>query len=217
MVPAGTAAAAKSIPRAARVTLLPLIAAVYLMVSGGPFGLEDIVSKAGYTGTILILLVTPLIWALPTALMVAELASALPEDGGFYVWAFRSMGPFWGFQEAWLSLVGSIFDMAIYPTLFVGYLGHFAPSLTAGGRGIAIGVALIAICAAWNVAGAKTVGGSSFVMTVLLLAPFAVLAAYAGFHREAVPAHAVPLHNVDILGGILVAMWNYMGWRWRAP
>ena len=198
--------------RQARVTLLPLIAAVYLMVSGGPFGLEDIVSKAGYAGAILILLVTPLIWALPTALMVAELASALPEEGGFYVWAFRSMGPFWGFQEAWLSLVGSIFDMAIYPTLFVGYLGHFAPSLTAGGRGIAIGVAMIAVCAAWNVAGAKAVGGSGLVMTVLLLAPFAVLAAYAGFHREAATAHPVPLHNVDILGGILVSMWNYMGW-----
>ncbi|HXB73584.1 MAG TPA: APC family permease [Candidatus Acidoferrales bacterium] len=197
---------------AARVTLLPLIAAVYLMVSGGPFGLEDIVSKAGYAGAILILLVTPLIWALPAALMVAELSSALPEEGGFYVWAFRSMGPFWGFQEAWLSLVGSIFDMAIYPTLFVGYLGHFAPSLTAGGRGIAIGVAMIAVSAAWNVAGAKTVGGSGFVMTMLLLAPFAVLAAYAGFHRETTAALPVPLHNVDILGGILVAMWNYMGW-----
>src|SRR5450432_1385183 len=200
------------LPGAARVTLLPLIAAVYLMVSGGPFGLEDIVSKAGYAGAIAILLVTPLIWALPAALMVAELASALPEEGGVYVWAFRSMGPFWGFQEAWLSLVGSIFDMAIYPTLFVGYLGHFAPSLTAGGRGIAIGVAMIAASAAWNVAGAKAVGGSGFVMTVLLLAPFAVLAAYAAFHREATAAHPVPLHNVDILGGILVAMWNYMGW-----
>lgn len=208
------ASAATSQPRTgiARITLLPLITAIYLMVAGGPFGLEDIVSKAGYGGAILILLVTPFIWALPAALMVAELASTLPEEGGFYVWAFRSMGPFWGFQEAWLSLVGSIFDMAIYPTLFVGYLGHFAPSLTAGGRGIAIGVAMIAVCAAWNVAGAKTVGSSSFIMTVLLLAPFAILAMYAGFHREATAAQPVPLHNVDILGGILVSMWNYMGW-----
>jgi amino acid transporter len=200
-----------------KVTLLPLIAAIYLMVSGGPFGLEDKVSKTGYTATILILLVTPLIWAIPTALMVSELSSTLPDEGGMYVWAFRAMGPFWGFQESWLSLVGSIFDMAIYPTLFVGYLGHFAPSLTAGGRGIWIGVALIGVCAAWNVAGAKVVGGSSFVMTVLLLAPFAVLSGYAVFHRETAAAQFIPLHNLglhnpDILGGILVAMWNYMGW-----
>jgi amino acid transporter len=39
-----------------------------------------------------------------------------------------------------------------------------------------------------------------------------VLAAYAGFHRAAPGAAAIPPHDVDILGGILVAMWNYMGW-----
>ena len=109
-----------------KITLLPLIAATYFMVAGGPYGLEDIVAKAGYTTAIAILVVTPLIWSLPTALMVSELASALPQEGGFYVWVNRAMGRFWGFQEAWLSLVGSIFDMAIYPILFVTYLGFFA-------------------------------------------------------------------------------------------
>src|SRR5205814_8940785 len=142
-------------------------AAIYLMVSGGPFGLEDTVSQAGYAGAILILLITPIIWALPTALMVAELASALPQEGGYYVWAKRAMGPFWGFQEAWLSLVGSIFDMALYPTLFVSYIEHFNPGLTANGRGIWIGVGLIAVCAAVNLAGAKVVGASSFVFTAI--------------------------------------------------
>src|SRR5258706_837577 len=79
-----------------KLTLWPLIAAVYLMVAGGPFGLEDTVSQMGYQGAILILLITPVIWALPAALMVAELASALPEEGGYYVWARRAMGPFGG-------------------------------------------------------------------------------------------------------------------------
>src|ERR1051325_9510487 len=122
--------------RQPKVTLWPLIAAVYLMVSGGPFGIEDTVAQAGYTGAVFILLVTPLLWAIPTGLMVAELASALPEEGGYYVWAGRSMGPFWGFQEAWLSLVGSLFDMALYPTLFVSYLGHLDPSLLSNGKGM---------------------------------------------------------------------------------
>ena len=58
--------------------------------------------------------------------MVGELASALPEEGGYYAWVRRAMGPFWGFQEAWLSLAASVFDMALYPTLFV---------LTWGGSG----------------------------------------------------------------------------------
>ncbi len=69
----------------------------------------------------------PLLWSLPTALMIGELASAIPAEGGFYVWVLRAMGRFWGFQEAWLSLVASIFDMAIYPTLFVAYLVRLFP------------------------------------------------------------------------------------------
>ena len=117
-----------------KVTLTQLVAATYLMVAGGPYGLEGIVGHAGYNGAILILLITPLVWSVPTALMVSELSSALPESGGYYAWVKRALGPFWGFQEAWLSLVASIFDMAIYPTLFAVYL---APSVRRWVKGLA--------------------------------------------------------------------------------
>ncbi len=89
--------------------------------------------------------------------MVGELSAAMPEEGGFYVWVRRAMGPFWGFQEAWLSLVASIFDMAIYPSLFVAYLGKLFPAATVGGRGIAIAAGLIVLCLLWNLMGAKAV------------------------------------------------------------
>jgi len=199
-----------------KMTLVPLIAAIYFLVAGGPYGLEDIVSKSGYAGAILILLVTPVIWSFPTALMVAELASALPDQGGYYVWVSRAMGRFWGFQEGWLSMAGSVFDVAIYPTLFVSYLGRLAPWLTAGGRGIAIGVALIVASAAWNLFGAKSVGDSSVIVGIVLLAPFAALAGYACFHPAAGAHPTIPLRNVDVLGGILVSMWNYMGWDYAS-
>src|SRR5271168_4060176 len=133
-----------SAPR--KMTLLPLIAAIYFLVAGGPFGLEDIVSKSGYTGAILILLVTPVIWAVPTALMVSELSAALPDQGGYYVWVARGMGKFWGFQEAWLSLAGSVFEMALYPNLCIAYIGRFMPGLVAGHRGLILGFAMIALC-----------------------------------------------------------------------
>jgi len=197
---------------ARKLALLPLIAATYFIVSGGPFGLEDTVAKTGYGGAILILLLTPVLWSFPTALMVSELASALPEDGGYYVWVKRGMGRFWGFQEAWLSLVGSIFDMALYPTLFVGYLSHFLPVVTTGQRATWIAVGLVAAAAAWNLLGVKSVGGSSIVMGVLLLSPFAALAVASVLHRGMFAAHSAVPHHADILGGVLVAMWNYMGW-----
>lgn len=194
-----------------KLTLLPLVAAIYFMVFGGPYGLEDIVARSGYAGAIVILLLTPLLWALPTGLMVAELTSAVPEEGGYYVYVTRGLGLFWGFQEVWLSLAGSIFDMAIYPTLFVGYLGHFLPAATAGPRGMIVGVALVFAAAAWNSLGARKVGGSSVLLGIVLLTPFAILMAVAFAHR-APAAAAIPLRQADILGGILVAMWNFMGW-----
>ncbi|MGB6823709.1 MAG: amino acid permease, partial [Candidatus Acidiferrales bacterium] len=162
-----------------KISLLPLVAATYFMVSGGPYGLEDVVQMAGYGGALAILLITPLLWSAPAALMVSELSSAIPEEGGFYIWVQRGMGRFWGFQEVWLSLAGSVFEMALYPTLFVDYVGHFAPAITAGHRGIAIELALIVVCTVWNLRGARAVGEGSVWMSVLLLSPFVILTACA--------------------------------------
>ena len=200
-------------PKGARrgLTLAPLIAATYFMVSGGPYGLEELIGKAGYQKTFAILLLTPLLWSLPTALMVGELSSALPETGGYYVWVRRALGPFWGFQEAWLSLAASIFDMAIYPTLFIYYLGHLLPALGGGWTGWAIGVAMIAVCALWNLRGARGVGSSSLLLVVVLLAPFALMILFSGL-RGAGPAVHGHLADTGLFAGISVALWNFMGW-----
>ena len=199
---------------ARRVTLFPLIAATYFMVSGGPYGLEELVASAGYGRALLVLAVTPIVWSLPTALAVGELASAIPEEGGYYAWVRRAMGPFWGFQEAWLSLAASVFDMAIYPTLFTLYLARLVPAAGEGRAPMVLGAAMIFACAAWNARGARAVGGSALVMTVLLLAPFVALSALALLHPHAAaaPAAARPREGGSLLAGILVAMWNYMGW-----
>ena len=196
-----------------RLTLFPLIAATFFMVSGGPYGLEELIHKAGFRDALIILFFTPFLWSLPTALMLGELSAAIPAESGFYVWVTRALGPFWGFQEAWLSLAASIFDMAIYPTLFVLYLTRLWSWAGEGHHGIWIGAAMIAVCAIWNLAGAKVVGDSSLGMTVLLLAPFAVLAVWS-LMRGALPeVHAAAnLKGSDMMGGVLIAMWNYMGW-----
>jgi len=193
-----------------KLSVAPLVAATYFMVAGGPYGLEEIVAGAGYVGAIIVLLVTPLVWSLPTALMVGELASTLPEEGGYYAWVRRALGPFWGFQEAWLSLVASVFDMAIYPTLFTLYLGRLFPALAGGLWPLALGAAMIALCALWNLRGARSVGWGALAMTVVLLAPFAVLATCALAARP--DGASPPVSLAGLWSGILVAIWNYMGW-----
>jgi amino acid transporter len=194
--------------------LLPLIAATYFMVAGGPYGLEDILGSAGYVHALLLLALVPFLWSLPTALMVGELASAIPAEGGYYVWVRRALGPFWGFQEAWLSLAASVFDMAIYPTIFVLYLSRIAPTWTAGYRATLWALAVVLGCALWNLTGARAVGRSSMVLFCLLLGPFVVLIAIALVHwhghGSGALLHPVAAPNLSL--AIAVTMWNYMGW-----
>ncbi len=194
-------------------TLWPLVAATFFMVSGGTYGTEDTVHGAGYMGAILILLITPVLWSLPTAFMIGELASALPEEGGFYVWVRRALGPCWGFQEAWLSLVASVFDMAIYPALFVAYLTRLFPYFGIGHRGALVGLAIVTVCALLNIAGVRLVALTSLWLFVLLTMPFAVLIIVALWKHGMFSGQTVesPVH-VDMMMGILAAMWNYMGW-----
>jgi amino acid transporter len=190
------------------------VAATFFMVSGGTYGTEDIVHGAGYWRAIVILLLTPMIWSLPTAFMIGELSSALPSEGGYYAWVRRAMGNFWGFQEAWLSLVASIFDMAIYPTLFVLYLTRMFPWFAEGHRGVVVGVAVVAACALLNIAGVRVVSTTSLWLFFLLSSPFVVMVVLAPFRYGAL-LHAVTTpttSKVDMMGGLLIAMWNYMGW-----
>src|ERR1700761_6977891 len=161
MNPSATRPPHRSFPALSKMRLVPLLAATYFMVSGGPYGLEDIIGNAGYLRALLLIAVIPLIWSLPTSLMVGELASSIPDEGGFYVWARRALGRFWGFQEAWLPLAASVFDMAISPTLFVLYLSRLAPSWTSGYRGTLWALAIILGCALWNLTSAKAVGEAS--------------------------------------------------------
>ncbi len=202
-------------PAQRKMRLLPLVAATYFMVSGGPYGIEDILGGAGFARAIIILLVLPVLWSLPTALMIGELASAIPAEGGFYVWVRRALGPFWGYQEGWLSLSASVFDMAIYPAIFVLYLGKFHPGLTSGWHGYAWSLAVVIFCCSWNLRGAPAVGDGSIGLFALLLAPFVVfmvLGFWRGFTLHPAIHWANPGSGAALSTAVLVAMWNYMGW-----
>src|ERR1700737_1246417 len=195
-----------------KISVFPMITATYFMVAGGPYGLEEVVQKTGYLATLLILVLTPLLWSLPTAMMVSELATAIPEEGGFYIWVRRGMGRFWGFQETWLSMAGSIFEMALYPNLCVAYASRFMPGLQTGHRGLFLGFAIVALCTAWNILGVRSVGEGSVWLNIALLAPFVALIVLAlGMGRRGMPV-SVPLRRGDFLWAVFIAMWKYMGW-----
>ena len=131
-----------------KLTFLELTAVTYMMVSGGPYGIEELVGSSGYGVALLVLFLVPVFWSLPVGLMVGELSAAMPVDGGFYVWVRRALGPFWGYQEAWLSLAASVFDMTAYLALSTLTLSQIWPP--AAGYGFWIGSSIVIICVAWN-------------------------------------------------------------------
>src|SRR4051794_3053232 len=108
---------------------LSLVFILFFCTSGGPHTTETLIHSLGPGLGLLILLIVPLIWSLPEVLIVGELASMLPEEGGYYRWVDRAFGRFWAFQNGWITWVYSLVDMAIYPVLFIQYLRYFAPNL----------------------------------------------------------------------------------------
>ena len=119
---------------------------------------------------------------------------AFPREGGYYAWVRRALGNIWGFQEAWLSLAASIFDMAIYPTLFVAYL-NATGSVVRCGTSWSDG---------WSGSGDRLRGAehrrrarggtTSLWLFALLSAPFALLVLLAPFQFGGSPA----LHHAGL-------------------
>jgi len=89
-----------------RVGWLGLTSVLFFTVSGGPYGLEPLVAAVNPGWAVVLVVVVPIVWGLPIALMVAELSSMLPDEGGYYVWVKQAIGPFWAVQEGGVSISG---------------------------------------------------------------------------------------------------------------
>ena len=75
---------------------MAIVSIIFFNVSGGAYVLEEVLA-VGPGLAIALLLITPLIWSAPVALVCAELGAAIPEEGGYYAWSKRALGPFGSF------------------------------------------------------------------------------------------------------------------------
>jgi amino acid transporter len=196
-------------------TTVTLVAVMFFNVSGGAFTTESLIASVGPAVGLLMLLLVPLLWSLPEALIVGELASMFPEEGGYYRWVYHAFGPFWAFQNGWWTWMYSLVDMALYPVLFNQYLAWLVPGLSGTSQWL-ISVAVIWISTAINLRGSGRVGmvstvAGAFVLIVFLLVSIAALP----------NAHQLPWHSATSPHGvsagtfgvaISIALWNYIGW-----
>jgi amino acid transporter len=151
----------------------------------------------------------------PEALLIGELASMLPVEGGYYRWVQRAFGDRAGFQNAWCTWLYSLVEMSLYPAIVVQYLGAFMPEL---GRGPEIAVTLLVI---WlptllNLRGAVPVGRVSTMIGVAVLACFGLLALFALPNMThapwTTPGPPEPVRWSSLGAGLSLALWNWIGW-----
>jgi amino acid transporter len=197
--------------------LAGIVGIIFFSVSGGPYGLEDTIGESGAGIGLLLILITPLIWSLPTSLMVAEMATMMPVQGGYYQWVKTGLGEFWGFCEGWWSWVVSWVDLAIYPVLFVDYASYFFPELgTNAWLRWSVCVVVIWGLALVNMRGASVVGDSSKIFLIVVIAPFLIVTIIGLLKMKYSPFDPVHPPGVGIGpafgAGLFVIMWNYMGW-----
>ena len=202
----------------APVPVLSAFFMIYIFVSGGSFGIEEMVSSSGPGLTILLLVLLPIFWALPMALIASELGSAIPAEGGFYVWARRALGDFWGFQTAWWWSLSILVDTSLYVVLSVGYLQNqlgfdqFTFYLVCW--------TIIGVFALVNIAGVQLVAIGSTLLSILILAPFVVLTIIGIANWQFNPLTPVTPPDVDLFGsegalalGLAVGLWMYSGYE----
>ena len=196
-------------------TTFSLVFVIFFNVSGGAFTLEGLVADTGPGLALAMLLVVPLVWSLPEILIIGELASMLPEEGGYYRWVRRAFGDFWAFQNGWYTWLYSLVDMAIYPVMFNQYLSWFVPDLSPAARW---GIALVMIwgATAINLRGAFPVGRVSVIIGTFILGTFALVAILAWPNVQHVPWQPFLKPGQGLGAGLAVglstALWNYFGW-----
>ena len=186
---ATTANEGLGLPRVRKMTVVPMIAATYFMVAGGPYGLEDIVQKTGYAATLLILLITPL-----------ALEHSDRDDGQrtrdldsrrrrlLHLGAPRD-GPLHGLSgnvaHAWRA---ACLKWRCIRTCSSPTSDGSRRDMVAGHRGSGDWIRDDRVCAAWNIFGSRAVGDGSVLLNIALLAPFALLIVFAVSHGTLAPS-----------------------------
>ncbi len=167
------------------------------------------------------------------ALSYAELAAALPQAGGEYVYLREAYGPLWGFlygwTQMWVAKSGSIATLA---SGFFIYLANFRPELEQVwvtvpmplgssfeihyGQVLAMGV--IAVLALINYFGVKIGGNVQVAVTILkvgLIAAIIVIGLGSGHGTVSnfSTSIAAPGGIAGFFAALVAALWAYDGWN----
>lgn len=199
-----------------KVKLIPMIFLMYMFISGGSFGIEDMVGGAGPGITLICLLVLPIVWAYPYGFVCTELGAKYPEVNGMYGWIKKALGNFPAYMAGWSMALANYVDTAVYMVISMEYVN------SALGLGLSetqrwlLGLAFIAVICLMCLRGIEVLAASATVSGIILLTPF-ILTIIMGIpqiaHNPFTPLFGTGDAIVDTNEALLIGLWMFMGYE----
>ncbi len=197
---------------------------------------QDMINYVGSPGILFGVWIFGGLLSLFGALTYAELAAAMPEAGGEYVYLREAYGPFWGFlygwTQMWVAKAGSVATLA---TAFFYYLANFRPELDGvfytlhlpigpdGGPlevryGQLLAMSVILVLASVNYLGVKFGGRVQVAVTVAKVGLIAAIIAIGlgggqGSVANYTSSISVPGGVAGFFAALVGALWAYDGWN----
>lgn len=169
------------------------------------------IAAAGHNGTssISLWILAAIFFFVPGALVINELSSRFPEEGGLYVWSREAFGDFHGFIAGWTYWIYTVF---YFPGLLLASASMSAYII--GGRGAAlaqdrtfllsVSLAMLLVAVSLNIVGlniGKWLQNAGGIGTYVPLVILGVVALFVVFTRGSVThftvAHMLPAWNWD--------------------
>ncbi|HLK47638.1 MAG TPA: amino acid permease [Bryobacteraceae bacterium] len=195
---------------------------------------QTMIQRVGSVEMVFVVWIVGGLLSLAGALSYAELAAAMPEAGGEYVYLREAYGPMWGFLYSWTQMwVAKSGSIATLATGFFLYLGNFFPKLDVvfysvplplgphGGPlefryGQLLAIALILSLAWLNYYGVKLGGAVQTAVTgvkVGLIALIILAGLALGQAHAPDRAPVAPLTFAGFVAALVAALWAYDGWN----
>lgn len=195
-------------------SLAAMIFFLYCACAGGAFGVESMISSSGPGLTLILLVIIPILWALPIGLYCSELTNLVPVDAGPYVWTRMAFGEFWGFSFGFWMALAMYLTGAAYVVLAVDYIAMFVP-LTAG-TAFALKAAFVIVFTIINLRGLEEVSIVSTIFCIIILVAFAAVAFVGLAHWQFNPMDPVMVEGESAFSswgtGIAIGVWMYCGY-----
>jgi len=198
-------------------SVIALIPIIYLCITPGAFGAEDLISEVGPGMALSSLIIIPLIYSLPMGLISAELASTYPTDGGMYQWCNNILGEKAGFVCGWCYTLCGFIEPGLFMVLGVNYIKAFLPFELTDFQTWLICIGMVALCAIINILGVQAISNISTITTVLILLVFVTVSILGIINWQYNPVKPLTVDESSIISsasaGLLLTIWLNTGYE----